>query len=112
MSSIEGRIKINITGHMTYLWELMKLLSNAFIICHIIGVLYYVLGVYEYYVLDDEASWIHTTITPYGDPLVNTTWNVKYMESLYWAQATVILFFKFKCIFLYNERPCINIFIR
>lgn len=63
----------------------MKLLSNAFLICHVIGVLYYTVGVYEYYILNDEHSWIKDTITVYGEELIETSWYVKYMESLYWA---------------------------
>lgn len=49
---IEVRIKIHLNGFGNYLWELMKLLFNAFIICHIISCMYYLLGVYEYHVME------------------------------------------------------------
>ncbi|KRX10765.1 Cyclic nucleotide-binding protein [Pseudocohnilembus persalinus] len=77
--------KMNLTGNQIYVRDLIKLLLKAFSMCHIVGILYYLLGIVEIYYLDEQNSWIQLLDIKDGP------WYQKYFESLYWAQATIML---------------------
>lgn len=50
MDSIEGIVeRLNISGYYVYLYELIKLLSQAIFLCHLFGTLYFLLAQIEFY---------------------------------------------------------------
>ncbi|KRX07422.1 Cyclic nucleotide-binding protein [Pseudocohnilembus persalinus] len=42
-------------------------------------------------VLDDQQAWVYTSTTGDGVPIIESDWGIKYAESLYWSQATIML---------------------
>ncbi|KRX04709.1 hypothetical protein PPERSA_03100 [Pseudocohnilembus persalinus] len=86
VDSVEGLIqKISIQGKVFYMYELVKLLAQAVILCHVFGTLFWILGQFEHHILDDKLNWIN------NKGIIDAHWYEQYMESFYWAQATIML---------------------
>ncbi|KRW99724.1 Cyclic nucleotide-binding protein [Pseudocohnilembus persalinus] len=83
LSKIEERM--NLTGNMIYLWQLIKLMCTALALCHFVGTAYYFLAFCESYYLDYTDTWVDV-IDFWDKPP-----HVKYIESYYWALATMTL---------------------
>ncbi|KRW99582.1 Cyclic nucleotide-binding protein [Pseudocohnilembus persalinus] len=68
-----------------YIWDLCKLILQTVITCHIVGTLYHTLAIVEKNLLDLDDNWLDT------QGIYDEEWHIRYMESFYWAIATIML---------------------
>lgn len=56
MDKIEERL--NLSGTMVYVMQLLKFLCTALALCHFIGTAYFFLAFCERYYLDEKDTWV------------------------------------------------------
>jgi hypothetical protein len=83
IDSIEERL--NLTDNGVHFWRVLKLFSKIYSMCHVVGTLFHALSMFEYYYLDIPNSWL-----VFND-LIDRDWLPRYLECVYWAQATIML---------------------
>ncbi|KRX08143.1 Cyclic nucleotide-binding protein [Pseudocohnilembus persalinus] len=83
MEKIEERM--NLKGNKVYFYEVVKLMSYALMLCHIVGSLYFFLAVIEQEQFDSENTWVQEL------NLESSPVRHQYIESYYWALATMTL---------------------
>jgi hypothetical protein len=66
-------------------WTLIKLFISSFFLCHVVGTLYYCLGVLEIDLLGYENSWIQVY------DIKDAWWFRKFSESFYFGQGMILL---------------------
>lgn len=58
MNVVKLEEKLNLSGNMVHIYELIKLLGNTLAMCHFVGTAYFFLAVCERDYLGETNTWI------------------------------------------------------
>ncbi|KRW99020.1 Zinc finger, CCHC-type [Pseudocohnilembus persalinus] len=76
--------KNNFTQQVSDWWPLVKLIINVIGLAHIVGCIYFMLGLIQGQIMNDDDSWLVKS------NLIDKAWFIQYLNSIYWSFSTMV----------------------